>query len=69
VRASSALGDSCENILPPNLQDGLPVARKRSYRISSCFPEAVLVFYDGRRGLALDADNSDKMNSNHQSLP
>jgi hypothetical protein len=69
VRASSALGIRGENILPPNPQDGCPSARKQSYRISSCFPEAVPVFYDGRRDLALDADNGDKTNSNHRSLP
>jgi hypothetical protein len=38
----------------------LPVARKQSYRISSCFPGAVPVLYDGRRDLALDADNGNK---------
>src|SRR6202007_2609467 len=53
VRASSALGNSGENIFPPNLQDGLPVARKQSYRISSCFPGAVFFLYDGCRDRAL----------------
>jgi hypothetical protein len=46
----------------------LPVARKQSYRISSCFPGAVPVLYDGRRDLALDADNGDKTNSNHRRM-
>jgi hypothetical protein len=35
------------------------VARKQSYRISSCFPGAVPVLYDGRRDLALDSDNGE----------
>jgi len=45
------------------------VARKQSYRISSFFSGAVPVLHDGRRDLALDADNGDKTNSNHRSLP
>src|SRR5713226_8198323 len=69
VRVSSALGSRGEDILPPNLQDGCPSPENNPTASAHTFPGAVPVLYDGRRDLALDADNGDKTNSNHRSLP
>src|SRR5579862_2637240 len=42
VRASSALGSSGENILPPNLQDGCPSPENNPTASAHAFPELLL---------------------------
>jgi hypothetical protein len=69
VRASSALGSRGENILPPNLQDGCPSTENNPTASAHAFLELFPFLYDGRRDLALDADNGNKTNSSHRFLP